>query len=208
MAFFLDLDFTETRISPEDAPGYFLRKAEGADSGNNPLVNLPNITDEDVYVSENTSCIAYLCEKASRQDMLNTTWQCEQAISICKDMWIGVTKPCFMVGDMPSLVTALNPKLEGFAKFQLPGLAKMLGFKPFLFGGQPVAVEFYLADFLEKVAAMDAELDLSTKMVKGNANWEGYLARFFAVPKIKEFRESDKCILRPFHLHVAFWGNK
>jgi glutathione S-transferase len=208
MAFYLSLDFTETRITPEDAPGYMQRKAEGASSGENPLINLPNITDGDVFVSETTACIAYLLEKAGRQDMLNNTWQREQAISICKDLWRDITIPCFMSKDMPSLVAALNPKLEAIAKFQLAGLAKTLGSKRFLFGDQPVAADFYLADFLEKVAAMDAELDLSTKLVKGNSNWEEYLARFFALPKIKEFRESDKCILRPFHLYVAFWGNK
>jgi glutathione S-transferase len=208
MAFYLSLDFTETRITPEDAPGYMQRKAMGAASGENPLINLPNITDGDVFVSETTACIAYLLEKAGRQDMLNNTWQREQAISICKDLWRDITIPCFMSQNMPSLVAALNPKLEAFAKFQLPGLAKTLGSKPFLFGDQPVAADFYLADFLEKVAAMDAELDLSTKLVKGNATWEEYLARFFALPKIKEFRESNKCILKPFHLYVAFWGNK
>jgi glutathione S-transferase len=205
MAFYLSLEFTETRITQEERPGYMQRKGEGADSGKNPLINLPNITDGDVFVSEHTACIAYLLEKAGRQDMLNNTWQRAQAISICKETWMDITLPCLWSQNMPSLVAVLNPKLEAFAKFQLAGLAKTLGSKPFLFGDQPVAADFYLADLLEKIAAMDAELDLSTKLVKGNATWEEYLARFFALPKIKEFRESDKCILKPFHPEFAIW---
>jgi glutathione S-transferase len=38
MAFYLSLDFTETRLGMENAPGYFQKKAEGAAS-ENPLIN-------------------------------------------------------------------------------------------------------------------------------------------------------------------------
>ncbi len=205
MAFYLSLDFTETRITPEDAPGYMQRKAMGAASGENPLINLPNITDGDVFVSETTACIAYLLEKAGRQDMMNTTWQREQASSIVASVYGAVTNPCYAATDKDALVNTLEPVFAGFAKFQMPGLAARLGDKPFLFGDQPVAVDFQLADLVEKLNAMDNELTMGTKLVKGNATWEGYLARFFALPKIKAFRASDKFIERSFNSPTAKW---
>ncbi len=76
---------------------------------------------------------------------------------------------------------------------------QQLGYQEFLFGKEPVAADFIFADFLEKVAAMDAELDIHTKLVKGNATWEGYLARFKALEKIAAFRASDKFLERPYN---------
>jgi glutathione S-transferase len=204
MAFYLDLEFTETRLGFGDAPGYFSRKNEGIDAGKF-LINLPNIKDGDVFVSETTACIGYLLEKAGRTDMMNNTWQREQASSIVKHMFLGATMPSFEAADKEALCAKLNPEFESYATYQMAGLAKQLGYKEFLFGKDPVAADFALADFLEKVAAMDAELDIHTKLVKGNSTWEGYLARFFALPKIKEFRASDKFIERPFNSPTAKW---
>jgi glutathione S-transferase len=87
----------------------------------------------------------------------------------------------------------------------MAGLAQQLGSKPFLFGDKPLAVDFLLADLLERLAAMDYELETATKMVKGNATWEGYLARFYELPKIKEFRASEKFVERPYNSPMAVW---
>jgi glutathione S-transferase len=204
MAFFLGLEITDTRIGMEDGAAYFGNKHSSAAQGNT-LINMPSITDGDVYVSETTACIVYLLEKAGRQDMMNTTWQREQASSIVKSVMEAVTFPCDTAADKDALVVTLEPIFAGFAKFQMPGLAARLGDKPFLFGDQPVAVDFYLADLLEKVNAMDNELTMGTKLVKGNATWEGYLARFKALEKIAAFRASDKYVERPFNSPIAKW---
>jgi glutathione S-transferase len=204
MAFFLGLEITDTRIGMEDGAAYFGNKHSSAAQGNT-LINMPSITDGDVYVSETTACIVYLLEKAGRQDMMNTTWQREQASSIVKSVMEAVTFPCDTAADKDALVVTLEPIFAGFAKFQMPGLAARLGDKPFLFGDQPVAVDFYLADLLEKVNAMDNELTMGTKLVKGNATWEGYLARFKALEKIAAFRASDKYVERPFNSPMAKW---
>jgi glutathione S-transferase len=204
MAFYLDLDFTETRLSFEDAPGYFSRKDEAL-AGGNALVNLPNIKDRDVFVSETNACIGYLLEKAGRSDMANNTWQREQAASIVRHLFLGVTVPAYECADKAALCEKLNPEFKSYAKFQMKGLARTLGYQEFLFGKDPVAADFALADFLEKVAAMDAELEISTKLVKGNSTWEQYLARFLALPKIKSFRASDSFIESPFNSPTAKW---
>jgi glutathione S-transferase len=204
MAFFLGLEITDTRIGMEDGAAYFGNKHSSAAQGNT-LINMPSITDGDVYVSEATACIVYLLEKAGRQDMMNTTWQRVQASSIVKSVMEAVTFPCDTAADKDALVVTLEPIFAGFAKFQMPGLAARLGDKPFLFGDQPVAVDFYLADLLEKVNAMDNELTMGTKLVKGNATWEGYLARFKALEKIAAFRASDKYVERPFNSPIAKW---
>jgi glutathione S-transferase len=112
---------------------------------------------------------------------------------------------CYEAAYKEALFAKLNPEFESYARYQMLGLAKQFGYKEFLFGKDPVAADFALADFFEKVAAMDAELDIHTKLVKGNSAWEGYLARFFALPKIKEFRASDKFIGRPFNSTKAKW---
>jgi glutathione S-transferase len=204
MAFFLGLEITDTRLGMEDAEVYFGKKHSLAAQGNS-LVNMPSITDGDVYVSEASACIVYLLEKAGRQDMMNTTWQREQANSIVTSVYGAVTKPCYAATDKDALVVTLEPVFAGFAKFQMPGLAARLGDKPFLFGDQPVAVDFQLADLLEKVNAMDNELTMETKLVKGNATWEGYLARFKALDKIAAFRASDKYLERPYNSPMAKW---
>jgi glutathione S-transferase len=204
MAFFLGLEMTDTRCGFEDAQAYFTKKHTLLAQGNS-LVNMPSITDGDVYVSESSACIVYLLEKAGRQDMMNTTWQREQASSIVTSIYGAVTKPAYAATDKDALVVTLEPVFAGFAKFQMPGLAARLGDKPFLFGDQPVAVDFQLADMLEKVNAMDNELTMETKLVKGNATWEGYLARFKALDKIAAFRASDKYLERPYNSPMAKW---
>ena len=204
MAFFLGLELPETRLGAEDAPAYFEKKSNSCAEGNT-LVNLPSITDGDVYVTETTACIVYLLEKAGRQDMMNNTWQRTQVASIVFSVFYDISAPAYLLADQAALAAALTPKYEAFAKFQCPGLAKVLGDKPFFFGDQPVAVDFAFADLLEKLLAMDNELSIPTKLVKGNATWEGYLARFYALPKIAEFRASDKFVERPFNAPVAVW---
>jgi hypothetical protein len=81
MAFFLELDFKSKYLLMEDAEAYFEKNRSSCNEGNT-LVNLPSITDRDDYVLETTACVVYLLEKAGRQDMMNTTWQREQAASI------------------------------------------------------------------------------------------------------------------------------
>jgi hypothetical protein len=98
MAFYLSLDFTETRLGMENAPGYFEKKAEGAASENS-LINLPSITDGDIFVSETSACILYMLEKAGKLDMSDTTWQRQQMTSIVGDIYRGVTLPCYQVAD-------------------------------------------------------------------------------------------------------------
>jgi glutathione S-transferase len=204
MAYFLELEFTETRLGMEDYAAYQTRKGESASNGN-PLVNLPNIVDGEVFVSEASACVHYLCEKAGRGDMMNTTWKREQAASLVGDMFRQVTLPAYMSPSKEALVEALNPKFEGLAKFGLAGLAKTLGDQKFLFGDKPVAVDFALADLLEKLLAMDNELDMTTKVVKGNATWEAFLKRFYELPRIAAFRASESFIERPFNSPVAKW---
>jgi glutathione S-transferase len=200
LAYFLELDFTETRITMETAPGYFERK----NAPGRQLMNLPGIQDGDVYVSETSACVVYLLEKAGRLDMMNNNWQREQVNSMIKDMLTGSNMPCYTSPDMAALLATLDPKLEGWARFQMSGLADILGSKPFLFGDEPVMVDFFLCDFLERWLAMDTELETNTKLVKGTV-FEAYLARFLALPKIAEFRASDKFILRPFNGWQAVW---
>jgi hypothetical protein len=49
MAFFLELDFNSKYLLTEDAEAYFEKKRSSCNEGNT-LVNLPSITDRDVYV--------------------------------------------------------------------------------------------------------------------------------------------------------------
>jgi glutathione S-transferase len=185
----------------EDGPAYFERK----NAMGNFHMNLPGITDGDVYVSETSACVIYLLEKAGRQDMMNTTWQREQVMSVVLEMSSAAQMNCYWSADMATLLATLNPKFEAFVKFQMAGLAQTLGSKQFLFGDQPVLADFTLMDFLTRVAAMDSELAISTKLVKGNSTWEEYMGRFLALPKIKEFRASDKFVERPFNGWNAVW---
>merc|ERR1711935_93097 len=128
LAFFLELEFTESRVGMEGAEEYFKRKHAGPENGNS-LINLPNIKDGDVLVSEHSACLAYLLEKAGRKDMMTNTWQRDQAMSIINDVFKNITVPAYASADKEALVTALNGKYEGYAKFQCPGLAKMMGRK-------------------------------------------------------------------------------
>ncbi len=73
-----------------------------------------------------------------------------------------------------------------------------------MFGDEPVIVDFFLCEFLERWLAMDTELETNTKLVKGTVI-EAYLARFLALSKNAQFRSSDKFILRLFNGWQAVW---
>jgi hypothetical protein len=85
LAYFLDLVFTESRITMETAPGYF----EPKNAPSPQLINFPDIQDGDEYVSEASVFVVYLLEKAGRIDMMSNNWQCEQVNSMIKDMLTG-----------------------------------------------------------------------------------------------------------------------
>jgi glutathione S-transferase len=63
---------------------------------------------------------------------------------------------------MATLLATLDTKLGGWAKFQMFGLADILGSKRFFFGDEPVMVDLFLCDFLERWLAMDTELETKT----------------------------------------------
>jgi hypothetical protein len=68
-----------------------------------------------------------------------------------------------------------------------------------------VLADFTFMDIFTRFAAMDNELAISTKLVKGNSTWEEYMVRLLALPKIKEFRASNKFVERPFNGWNAVW---
>jgi hypothetical protein len=53
---------------------------------------------------------------------------------------------------------------------------------------------------------MDHELGVETKLVKGNATWEGYLFRFYALERIAAFRASNNLTACPFYSPKAIWS--
>ena len=55
-----------------DIGTYFGKKAQNAQSGENYLINLPNISGDD-NVSERSAVTHYLFHKADRAGLLNTT---------------------------------------------------------------------------------------------------------------------------------------
>jgi hypothetical protein len=83
--------------------------------------------------------------------MINGTWQREQAASIVTSFFKIVTDPCYIAESKDGLRASLEPIFAFFTKFQMPGLAARLGSKPFLFGDQPVACDFQLAELIGKI---------------------------------------------------------
>ncbi len=92
-------------------------------------------------------------------------------------------------------MTALPKKLSELNAF--------LGSNEWFAGGKgPSFVDFYAYEIL------DHHRRFEPKLMEVNSNLVKFFARFEALPKIKAYHGSDRCIVNPINGPTAKWGNK
>lgn len=161
--------------------------------------NLPYLQDGEFLLTETTAVQKYVAAKWKpsllQYDNVEAFGRNEQLGNVVNDVQRGFAATCYTGDDTFEEFVA-----SGIAKFEV--IAKHLNGKKWLAGDELIWVDFTLG----------ATLDLADTVMKG-ALLEAYPvlkeyhARFFALPSIKEFNESDRTLKnKPLTSPLARYG--
>jgi glutathione S-transferase len=178
---FLELDWTDKQYTSDDE-----WKADKESIGFD-FPNLPYIVDGSAKITESSALLRYLPIRAKKPQMLGGN----ETDQVLVQQLLGVLVDC-----RTPLVEAMwapkdkfeQTRDENFEKKALPKLTsveKFLGDKDWLLG-YPTIADVYLATVLDIGLAMDAS------KFKNNQKLVDFHKRFFALPQIKKYRESEK----------------
>lgn len=153
--------------------------------------NLPYLIDGDFKMTETLPILNYIAGKY-KPELLGENLQDKATISmlmnvihIAKDYFTG---PCYSNGNRDEILAAGNPRLEPLEKY--------LGDKDFFMGSSVTLPDLHITELLHLVQAIDSETkEFATKFPKLKALQE----RVDALPEIKSFLESERCLDIPFN---------
>jgi len=166
--------------------------------------NLPYLVDGDKTITESEAIIAHVCLKAGKAELLGKDEDRVEFIqlrNIIGDAYGLITRNCYINKDEESLKKALATA-ETSNTYKMTGLNEILGKKEWLLG-YITYLDFMLAEFIERSIHMDEEL--GTTITKNYPNLVAHAKRFLELPKIKEYRQSEKFKARPYNGHIASW---
>ena len=168
--------------------------------------NLPHLIDGEKVVTETGAIYAYLCLKAGKKEMLGKEEdrvEFIQVMSVLSDINTFFTRSAYGSSSGEDLRKTIENYLDSFGgKFKFDGLEKTLNQKEWLFGYLTYA-DFHLAELLDRFATMDKEI--GTKIVTKYPNLQAFIKRFYEIPQIKSYRESDRFRARPHNNPGAAW---
>jgi len=155
-----------------------------------PLPNLPYMIDGDLKLTESHAIYRYLCGKY-RPELLGKTLEdrahVDMVMSHAQDIRNASYNACYETGDR-AFVRAMA--LERFGP-----LARFLGdHKPFIVGEYVTYPDFFLYEQIELF-----DFICENELVKKYPNLESYRQRVAALPNLKEYLASERCIKRPFN---------
>ena len=118
-----------------------------------------------------------------------------------------ITNPCYFSKNLEDLKSIFDLEKHSGRQIDLglEGFMRRIGNGKFIFGDLPSSVDFFLAEFLEMLLVLWADLKVQGR--KEHLEFiRGYLDRFLAIEEVRKYRESDKFVARPFNNNVrAIW---
>ncbi|XP_005093728.1 glutathione S-transferase Mu 5 [Aplysia californica] len=158
--------------------------------------NLPYLFDGDVKITQSNAILRYLGAKFSLlgEDPKVQAYS-EMMLENAMDMRNALVRLVYSPGydeNVDKYFTQVDEKFKQFEAF--------LGKKDWFAGGKnPTICDFHIYELLDQHRLMRPE------SLKGYSNLLAFLDRFEALPQIKAFLQSDKCIKRPVNNKCANW---
>ena len=167
--------------------------------------NLPWLEDGDTKISESLAIQAYIIEKANRPDMLPNFGNFSEFLRIqgvMEDVRRAITGAAYRGKDKEGVQKLFLEYLEKGAPV-IQGLDEVLAGKTWAMGDQLTMLDFTFVEMIEKALAM--EKDLGGEVFGKCENLVAYMNRFFELPEIKAYRESDSFNNKPWNNTQAGW---
>lgn len=169
------------------------------------FANLPYVKDGGQFYSETIAILHYVARKANRLDLIGEGEEASrflELIGVVLDYKSIVTSLCYSSKDLAELKARLQVTKERI-KSKIQAIGKILKNHPYLFKRLTI-VDFYFAEFVDMIFTLQGELDVDILEEFGDV-YQEYRDRFYAIPQIKQYRNSERFFERPFNSPSACW---
>ena len=169
------------------------------------FANLPYIKDGGQFFSETIAILYYVARKANRPDLLGEGEEAVrflEIIGVVLDYKSIISSLCYSSKDHAELKERIQITKDRI-KSKIQGIGKVLKNNAFLFKRITI-VDFYFAEFVDMIFALQSELNIDI-LEEFAEVYQEYRDRFYAIPQIKQYRESVRFFERPFNSPSACW---
>ena len=173
--------------------------------------NLPYIEDKSANkkISETFAVLYYLANKYKPDLVPKTNDEVTQMLvvkGIITDYNSAITRPAYTCKSLDEMKKTLKGSMR-FHSSKTNYWKVILEKNPWVMGDKLSFLDFYLAELIEKLIVMQEELEEEFINADALKVFKEYVARFTALEGVKEFRESEKFLKRPFNnVPKAVWG--
>jgi len=195
---YLEIPYNQEKIATQE------QWAERKETLNTLFPNLPYLIDGEITLTESEAIFTHLSLKAGKPELLGKNEDKVEVIQLKGIIWDIVCEflqPIYfsqsneeLKKKMASVVDKMNRKLK-----DLDDTVKerewVLGYLTYL--------DFLHVEYFSRYIVLDEEI--GTEITKNYPNLVAHVKRFEEIPKIKEYRSSERFKPRPYNLSFAFW---
>ncbi|XP_059153766.1 glutathione S-transferase Mu 4-like isoform X2 [Physella acuta] len=188
-------DFNDDRYVQGDGPTFSrdewmkVKNTLGLD-----FPNLPYYIDDEVKLTQSNTILRYLGRKYKLYgETPKENAEVDLLLDVIMDVRNGFVRLCYG----PEITDAVRQEYVQQVKATLDSLEKFLGDKKFFVGDKVTICDFHIYEMFDQHKLFEPSL------FEGRKSLNEYLHRFEELPKIKEYRSSDKCIVRPINNKTA-----
>jgi len=166
--------------------------------------NLPYLVDGDKTLTESEAILTYLSIKAGKFELSGKEEDRVEFIQlkgIIMDVIRAFTRPVYYSKNNEEMKKGIDSAVNNM-KYKLAGLEEILGKKEWIMG-YLTYLDFLHVEFFERYIVLDEEI--GTEITKDYPNLVAHVKRFAEIPKIKEYRSSERFRARPYNLSKALW---
>ena len=169
------------------------------------FANLPYIQDGDTLLSETIAILSYVSKKGKRLDLVPKEEEISkffELTGVLQDFKNIATSCFYNSADTEKLKTNLAAAKQRVLS-KIRAFSKILSSQDYVFG-RLTFLDFYFAEFVDTVLAFQKELEIDF-FGEHNSVYVAYRDRFYAIEEIKNYRQSERFMERPYNGFTAIW---
>nr|ADD38577.1 Glutathione S-transferase Mu 2 [Lepeophtheirus salmonis] len=171
------------------------------------LMNLPSINDNGNKVAESGAVMFYIANTYCKELVPSCMSEMTKVLTlqgVMKDFIDSTIKPVFQDKELESFKTNMKQAL-GKMQYKIQYFKEILSSNEWALGKDLSFVDFSLAELFEKFVTLQEELKEEFFDKETLEVFQNYVKKFTSLPKIKEYRESERYLKRPFHPESTVW---
>jgi len=169
------------------------------------FANLPYIKDGNFYLSETIAILVYIAKRSKMTELLGEGEEQVrflELIGVVLDYKSILTSLCYSSKDLSDLKSRILVTSDRI-RSKIQGIGKILKNYDFLFKRLTI-LDFYFAEFVDMMLCLQKELEIDI-VEEFSEVYNDYKNRFYSIPQIKKYRESERFFERPYNSPSAFW---